>query len=358
MDLLVLGWQPAFAISFKPYRASGFLPARVAEEHRERYVVFSEQGELRAEITGRLRFTADSRLDFPAVGDWVAIEPVGNSSAVIQVVLPRATVFTRKVAGRTTEPQVLAANVDTTWIVTDTGHDFNLRRIERYLALVLESGAPPVIVLNKSDLNDRIPALVGEIRSIAGDVPVHPVSAATGSGMEALLPYLGSGKTVALLGSSGVGKSSIVNRLLEEERLEIGRIRESDGRGRHTTSRRQLLLIPGGGAVIDTPGMRELGLWTEESAVGAEFDDIEALARGCRFADCRHAGEPGCAVEQALEDGAISRGRFENYLKLRREARFLERKQDVRATLDEKAKWKRIHKAAREHARRKYGPRG
>jgi ribosome biogenesis GTPase len=358
MDLHDLGWQSDLAASIEPFRAAGLLPARVVEEHRERYVVLGEQGELRAEVTGRLRFTADSRFDFPAVGDWVAVEPAGESSAVIHAVLPRSTVFARKTAGRTTEPQVLAANVDTAWIVTDSDRDFNLRRIERYLALVRESGAPPVIVLNKSDLNDQVPSLIGELRSIAADVPAVPVSAATRSGMGALLAYLGRGRTAVLLGSSGVGKTSIINRLLGEERLETGHIRESDGRGRHTTSRRHLLLLPEGGMVIDTPGMRELGLWTEESGLGVEFDDIEALARGCRFTDCRHSGEPGCAVAQAIEDGTISPGRFENYVKLTREARFLERKRDVRAALDEKAKWKRIHKAARELARRKYGPRG
>ena len=358
MDLHVLGWRPVFVDSLVPYRASGFLPARVVEEYRERYVVFGEVGELRAEVTGRLRFTADSRLDFPAVGDWVAIESAGDSTAVIHAVLPRATVFARKAAGRATEPQVLAANVDTAWIVTDADRDFNLRRIERYLALVAESHASPVIVLNKADLNDRSEELIREVRSIAGNVPAHPVSAARGSGMEALLPYLERGRTVALLGSSGVGKTSIINRLLGEDRLETGRVRESDGRGRHTTTRRQLVLLPEGGMVIDTPGMRELSLWAEESEVGAGFDDIETLARDCRFTDCRHSGEPGCAVAKAIEDGTLSRGRFESYAKLSRESRFLERKRNVRAALEEKAKWKKIHKAAREHMQRKYGRRG
>lgn len=357
MHLSSLGWQESLESSFEPHRAQGFVPARVSEEHRDRYMVMGEAGELRAEITGRMIYTASSRLDYPAVGDWVAISPAGDGAAVIHAVLPRRTVFTRKAAGETTEVQVLVANIDTTLVVTDAGLDFNLRRLERYLVLVRESGSQAVVVINKADLNENPGELVPPVREIAPDAVVCLVSATDGSGVEALAPFLRDGRTAALLGSSGVGKSTLVNRLAGEERLKTMAIRESDGRGRHTSTFRKLLLLPQGGIIIDTPGMREIQLWAGEETLAETFEDIAALAERCRFRDCTHEQEPGCAVRLAVEEGAISPARMESYRKLRREVRFLATRQDMRAMIEERARWKRLHRAGQENMRRKYGDR-
>jgi ribosome biogenesis GTPase / thiamine phosphate phosphatase len=352
-----LGWQAHFEQQFAPFLDAGFVPARVAEEHRERYQVFSEQGEFGAEVTGRLRYTAASRTEFPAVGDWVALQRHGDSTAIIHAVLSRRTLLLRKAAGTLTEAQVIAANIDTLFVVTDVELDFNPRRLERYLTLAGESGVRPVIVLNKADRNARAEELAREVETVAGGAPVLAVSAIDGTGIDELASYIGAGATVALIGSSGVGKSTIINRLLGEERLKTTGIRESDGRGRHTTTWRQLLMLPGGGIVIDTPGMREVQLWADEESLDASFHDVEEVAAGCRFTDCSHRSEPDCAVRRALEDGTLEEARFESYLKLRRELRYLEAKQDVRVRLEEQARWKRISRSSQEIMRMKYGPR-
>jgi ribosome biogenesis GTPase len=351
-DLPRLGWGSEFEGAFQAHRDAGLVPARVAEEHRERYVLFCESGERSAEVTGRLRYTAASRLDFPAVGDWVAAQPNGDSAAVIHAVLPRRTRFLRKAAGETTEAQVIAANLDTLFIVSDVDRDFSPRRCERYLTLARESDIRPVVLLNKADLRADAADLVRQTEAVSGGAPVLPISAVEGGGVSEVRERIAPGATAAFIGSSGVGKSTIINRLLGEERLRTSGIRESDGRGRHTTTWRQLLLLPEGGAVIDTPGMREVQLWADEASLDGSFRDIESLAEACRFSDCGHAHEPGCAVLAALEDGTLPRDRFESYLKLRRELRFLVRKQDIRARLEEQARWKRITKSMRERNRR------
>jgi ribosome biogenesis GTPase len=354
-DLHRLGWQASFEQSFQPHHDAGFIPARVAEEHRDRYAVFCVEGVREAEVTGRLRYTAAARQDFPAVGDWVALQLNGDSTAIIHAVLPRRTLLLRKAAGMLTEAQVIAANLDTLFIVTDVDKDFNPRRLERYLTIARESGVRPVVVLNKADLNAHAASLVREIEIVAGGATVLAVSALDGNGLDVLGSYVGEGDTVALIGSSGVGKSSIINRLLGEERLKTTQIRDSDGRGRHTTTWRQLLLLPGGGIVIDTPGMREVQLWADEESLDAAFHDIEEIAAECRFADCRHQSEPDCAVRRALEDGTLQEARYASYAKLRRELLFLERKQNTRLRLEEQARWKRISRMSQEHMRMKYG---
>ncbi len=344
-----LGWSPSRTDEFEQYRADGLVPARVAAQHRGGYVVFAESGELRAEASGRLRHAAGGPADFPAVGDWVALDAQpGADAASIHAVLPRATSFSRKAAGEETE-QVVAANVDLVLLVSAFGEDLNMRRIERYLASGWESGAQPVIVLNKSDLAGDLAAEIAAVEAIAFDVPVHAASCLDGSGVSELGSYLTGNRTVALLGSSGVGKSSLLNRLLGWDRQEIGDTR-ADGKGRHTTTHRELVPLPGGGLVLDTPGMRELGLWDAGAGVGETFADVAELEARCRFADCGHASEPDCAVRAALADGSLAPERLESYRKLQLELLHLELKTDPRARSEARKARRRFARSLRNTA--------
>ena len=355
-----LGWTPAFAEAFEPHRAPGVEPARVSLEHTHIYRVLTPGGEQLARVAGRLRHAAAARADFPAVGDWVAIEtPAGGGDARIRALLPRASRFSRRAAGNPTEEQVVAANVDVVFLVSGLDGDFNPRRIERYLVTAWESGASPVILLNKADLVEDPEAVVNEVRDLAQGVPVHAISAKAHDAIDQVRAYITRGRTAALLGMSGVGKSSIANVLLGEERLRTHDVREWDSRGRHTTSGRQLLLLPGGGILIDTPGMRELQLWeTAPSVVEGAFADIESLAEGCRFRDCRHGGEPGCAVAEAVTAGMLPAARLESFHKLQSEQAYQAGRQDERARLETKRLGKIGAKAIRQVLREKDKGRG
>lgn len=280
-----------------------------------------------AETSGRLRGSATTAAELPVVGDWVAVAPrTGEASATIHHVLPRWSSFSRKVAGATTREQVVAANVDTIFLVSGLDGDFNLRRIERYVTLGWNSGALPVIILNKADLCDDLDARVADVQSVAPGIDVVVVSAADGHGISKLEPYLKPGNTIAFLGSSGVGKSTLVNRLAGDDLQKTLDVREDDSRGRHTTTFRELFVIDGGAILIDTPGMRELQLWSDSASVSATFSDIEELAEQCRFTDCQHDTEPGCAVADALERGILDSARFANFVKLRKEVAFLDKR--------------------------------
>lgn len=343
-----LGWTPRFAAAFDAYRADGVGPARVSLEHTHIYRVIAPDGERLARVSGRLRHAATGRADFPAVGDWVVVEAAaGGGDARITAVLPRATHFSRRAAGNPTEEQVVAANIDVVFLVSGLDHDFNPRRIERYLVTAWESGAAPVIVLNKADLVNDPAVFVADVSALAAGVPVYAVSAKRPESMAALRDHLGPGRTAALLGSSGVGKSSIANTLIGEEILRTRAVRESDSRGRHTTTGRQLVLLPGGGILIDTPGMRELQLWDTGEAVAGAFADIESIGESCRFRDCRHAGEPGCAVAAAVASGMLPPARLESYRKLQGEQAFQAVQQDERARLEVKRQGKIGAKALR-----------
>ena len=312
--------------------------ARVAIEHRNSYALRCEDGaEIFATLAGKLRFETTHREQMPTVGDFVRVR-----ENVIEEVLPRKTVFLRKAAGDAVEAQVIAANIDTVFVVTGLDGDFNPRRLERYYATARASGAHCAILLNKADLCADLDDRVQQIRAIAPGADVVAVSARNGDGIEALRPYLVPGEAVAFVGSSGAGKSTLINRLLGRDRQSTGAVREADSRGRHTTTHRELLETPSGALLIDTPGLRELQPWAGEDDVDAAFPDIEELARQCRYRDCRHAGEEGCAVEAAIDFDRLS-----NYRKMRKEAAYLDRQLDVRAQLEQKAKWKRIHKAMR-----------
>lgn len=348
LNLLEIGWSDFFKKHFEVFAKQGFLPARVACERKHAYTVYIENGELDAEVSGKFRFDAQAPNDFPAIGDWVAISVrEEKNKAIIHGLLPRKTCLARKVAWISTAEQVLAANIDIVFLVSGMDSEFNVRRIERYLTLCYDSDYKPIIVLNKSDLLTDIGERVREIESIAFEVPIHPMSALRNTNVEMLRTYLTVGKTAAFIGSSGVGKSTIINRLLGEERQVVKSTSASTGKGRHVTVHRELIPIPTGGLLIDTPGLRELQLWGDEDDVKASFTDIEALAQHCRFRDCRHESEPGCAVKKAVREDALDVKRYNNYLKLKKELRFVttrrkERqylsKQETRNKITEKRK--------------------
>jgi len=329
-----LGWADDLARAFEPYAAEGLVPGRVVLEHNHVYRIRTHDGETLAETAGRLKHRAGGRHELPAVGDWVALwpDPAGGRGQ-IRAVLPRRTAFTRKAAGRETEQQVVAANIDTTLVVFGLDSPVNPRSIDRYLVVARRSGAAALVVLNKADLIESIDEAVATAAAAAGDVPVVAVSTRTGLGLDALARVLAPGRTVALIGPSGVGKSSIVNRLVGREVLPTGEVRTWDARGRHTSVHRQLVVREAGGLIIDTPGMRELQLWDTE-AVAETFGDVAALAEECRFRDCRHDAEPGCAVKAAVDAGRMDARRLESYLKLQREQEAIERKRDERALLE------------------------
>jgi ribosome biogenesis GTPase len=344
VDLGQLGWSAFFAAAFDRAAEPGCVPARVAVQLLSgRYLLYGHDGELQGELAGRLQYLASGPQDLPAVGDWVAVRTVpGERRAVIVDLLPRRTKFSRRAAGKRADEQIVAANVDVVFIVQSLDSTLNLRRLERYLVVASESGARAVVLLNKSDLSENPAELRAEVERVAAGAPVHLLAAREGVGLEALQGYLGEGVTGAVIGSSGVGKSTIINRLLGEEYLPTQDVRGFDDKGRHTTTRRELVILPGRGLLIDTPGMRELQLLAGTEGLEAAFEDVQALAMECRFRDCRHREEPGCAVRQALEDGRLSPERFESYGKLQREIAFLDRGGNKREQLLYKDRVKKL----------------
>ena len=335
LTLETLGWTPARAAELAAIARPGLVLGRVSLEHNHVYRVLGEGREWLAEAAGRIKYQASGRRELPAVGDWVAIRPdEAHGRAIIRAILKRETWFSRRAAGRRTEEQVVAANIDVVFLVFGLDRPVNQRAIERYLLVARGSGARPVIVLNKADLSADVAADVSLAKASAGDAAVHAVSAMVQGDVSVLEPYLQAGRTLALLGPSGAGKSSIVNRLLGRELLPTGEVRDWDARGRHTSVHRQLVVRAAGGLIVDTPGMRELQLWDVDEAVADAFDDIAALAAACRFRDCLHDHEPGCAVKAAVDSGTIDAARYASYLKLEHERAERGREREVRRTID------------------------
>ena len=362
----VLGWpEPGPDPATLP---EGRRPARVVAVHKETSIVRDADGVDRpAVVSGRFRYEALAPSDYPAVGDWVALEPTPPTAgpddpAIIASVLPRRSAFrrsaadsSRRSAGNLVDEQVMAANVDVAFLVAGLDRDFNARRLERYLAVAWSSGVSPVIVLNKVDVAEDLEDRLVAVAAIAPGVPVVVLSALTGAHLADLGPHLRAGSTAVVLGSSGTGKSTLVNALLGEERQATNAVREDDSRGRHTTTHRELFALPGGALLIDTPGIRALEVVGADDGFDAAFDDIAALAAACRFRDCRHRGEPGCAVRDAVADGTLSEDRLVSHEKLGRELAHAERKGDARAAAEERKRWKAISKSVDRHMDRKYG---
>ena len=340
MPLTRFGWDPDFAALFENHAREGLVPARVLTATRESYRLATPHGELAAELSGRLRFATDSPAGLPAVGDWVAVRAYpGDGLAIVDSVLPRRSALVRRAAGRRDEAQLLAANVDLLLIAAPLDGDLRARRIERFLALAREAGVPPAIVLTKADL--------AAAREIAGGAPVVTVSAPLGRGLDELSALLVPRGTAALLGPSGAGKSTLVNALLGEVRQVTREVRDADQRGRHATTHRELFVLPSGALLVDTPGLRELALWDGTDGIAATYDEVSGLASTCRYRDCRHEAEPGCAVREAAGAGDIDAGRLAAYEKLRREEEALEMRRTLGPARAERLRWKRITGSAK-----------
>jgi ribosome biogenesis GTPase / thiamine phosphate phosphatase len=341
-----LGWSQWFEDRFSPYLSEGLEPGRISADYGVAFTVGTAAGDRVGRVTGKLRHDGTGPNDRPVVGDWVALAPGSGDTGSIHAILERKTAFSRKVAGETTQEQVMAANIDRVFVVSALSEDLNLAKLERYLTIGWESGALPVVLLTKADLSPNLEAVRVRVEAIAPGATILMTSSVTGLGMDLVRSELGPGITAVLVGPSGVGKSTLINQLTGRDDLATGAIR-SDGKGRHTTTHRQLIPIDSGGMIIDTPGIRELQLWHGEEGLDQTFDDIALLALGCRFNDCEHESEPGCAVQSAIAAGTLPAERLASYRKLGREIRAMRRREDTRLQIEDKNRWKAITKANR-----------
>jgi ribosome biogenesis GTPase len=350
-DLKAIGASDDVLEQFSRYAEQGLKLGRVSAVHRDQYRIYTERGDLKAEAIGALLFRSPDPAALPVVGDWVAAQLVDEAAAMIHAVLPRRSRFSRRAPGNREVEQIVASNIDLVLVICGLDLDFNLRRIERYLTLALEGSAEAVIVLNKCDLSLDLAARVEETRGVARGSRVVVISALTGYGLGGITGLLGENRTVALVGSSGSGKSTLINRLLGERRQKVQEVRESDSRGRHTTTARELIPLPGGGVLIDTPGMRELQLWAGQESLESTFSDIAEVALTCRFRDCSHLGEDGCSVAEALSEGTLDPARWESYRKLQAEIQWHDAQTNANLARARKQRWKAIHKEMRSRYR-------
>ena len=352
MKIESLGWKAANDKDFEEFRKQGFIPARIIRETRHIYEADAGSGAVQAQVSGRFIFESESRADYPTIGDWVACRD-GGGILIIEELLPRKSRFSRKEAGVLTEEQIIAANIDYLCIVCglDGGRNFSLRGIERYLSMAREGGASPVIVLNKCDIAEDRAKAVSEARNIAGDAQVFAVSALTGEGVDELLNKFDPFSTIAFSGPSGVGKSALINSLLGSGYMRTGTQREDDLRGRHTTTHKELVVLRNGVMLIDTPGLRELQLWGGQESLDTSFSEIAKAALNCRFSDCSHQGEPGCAVVKLVESGAMTEARYKNYLDMKSELAYLESRLSEKGHLDRKKKEKDLSRIVKLYAR-------
>lgn len=356
-NLKLWGWNDEWTRRFERHADAGQAPARISVEHRGLYHYHGPHGEGVASVSGRLRHLATGRGDFPAVGDWVALRSPhdsdpAKSEAVIEAIVERTNKLSRKVAGDSGEEQVLAANIDVLFLVTSLNQDLNASRLERFLAAAPLPQSERILLLTKSDLHNASEGAVADLRARISNVPIHAISARTGEGVDFVTAYLTPGRTAAMLGSSGVGKSTLLNRLLGAERQEVNAIREDDDRGRHTTTRRELVALPSGGLLIDSPGIRELQLWADGADVDAAFDDVARLAESCPFTDCSHVHEPRCAVLGAIAEGRLDQARYESFLKLRREMAYEESRSNSRVARERKDQERRFHRTIQKQFRK------
>ncbi len=347
--LISLGWNTFFENQFNNYKNSGFIPARVIIEHKQRYLLYTEKGEVTGEVTGKLLYTSDTNSELPKTGDWVVgILYEEENKLIIHDVLERKTKLSRKTADKNNDEQIIAINVDIVFIVQSIDNNFNPNRLDRYLTAVNESGAKSVIILNKTDLVENPEEKINQLKNRGIDIPVLLMSAQTNEGVSEIKKYLSEGITAVFAGSSGVGKSTIINSLLGNDFIKTQEISSSVFKGKHTTTKRELIVLPEGGILIDTPGMREFQLWNVSEGLDSTFNDIESLTTRCKFNNCSHTVEIGCAVMEALNDGSLSVERYKSYQKLQKELLYLEQRQSISAKLAKKELSKKINRYLKE----------